>query len=177
MRTQSHTGHICLTFHYCVFSNVYSNCLPDRMQSHTGCICMVFLHCAILNGPSNALLVWMHSHIGCISLAFLHCAFSNVPWKCLPEKRQSHIGCICLTCTGYGAPDEIRGTVSGTVPLMKPVSRSGSCSKITPRTGAPGPKRWDFLCNENIGCCAQTNGLSPECFSLCLVRITSCVEE
>ena len=34
-----------------------------------------------------------------------------------------------------------RGTVSGTVPLMKPVSRSGSCSKITPRSGAPGPKR------------------------------------
>ena len=31
-------------FHY-VFSNVTSNCLPDRMRSHIGCICS-FLHCA-----------------------------------------------------------------------------------------------------------------------------------
>ena len=34
---------------------------------------------------------------------------------------------------------------------MKPVSRSGSWSKITPRSGALGQKWWDFLCNKNIG--------------------------
>ena len=37
------------------------------------------------------------------------------------------------------------------MPLKKPVSRSGSWSKITPRSGAPGQKQWDFLCNKNIG--------------------------
>ena len=46
---QNHIGCICSTFPHCVFSNVSSNCLPERMQSHIGCICSTFLHCAFSN--------------------------------------------------------------------------------------------------------------------------------
>ena len=83
-------------FFHCVFSNVSSNGLSERIQSHIGCICMALLHCVFSNVSSNRLHERMHSHIGCICLTFLHCAFSNVSSNCLPEKIQNHTVCICL---------------------------------------------------------------------------------
>ena len=65
-------------FHRCVFSNVSSNLLPEKMHSHIGCTCLTFLHYAFSNVSSNCLPEKMHSHIGCIYLTFRHCAFSNV---------------------------------------------------------------------------------------------------
>ena len=41
---------ILLAFLRCVFSNLSSSCLPERMQSHTGC---TFLHCVFSNESSN----------------------------------------------------------------------------------------------------------------------------
>ena len=67
----------CYCLH-CVFSDVSSNCLPERMQSHIGCIYLTCLHCVFSNVSSNRLPHRMQSHIDCICLAFLHCAFSNV---------------------------------------------------------------------------------------------------
>ena len=67
-----------VAFLHCVFSNVSSNCLHQRMYSHIDRICLTFLRCAFSNVSSNCLPERMHSHIGCICLAFLHCAFSNV---------------------------------------------------------------------------------------------------
>ena len=47
--------HFSLTFlHHCVFSNVSSNCVPEKMHIHTGCICLAFLHCAFSNVSSIA---------------------------------------------------------------------------------------------------------------------------
>ena len=79
-------GCICLIFLHCVFSNVSSNCLHQRMHSHIGCICLTFLHCVFSNVSSNRLYVRMHSHIGCICWTFLHCAFSNVSSKRLHRR-------------------------------------------------------------------------------------------
>ena len=62
----SHIGCICLTFLHCVFSNVSSNCLLERMQNHTGCICWTFHHCAPSNVSSNGLFEKLHNYIGCI---------------------------------------------------------------------------------------------------------------
>ena len=59
---------ICLTFLHCVFSNVSSNCLPERMHIHIGCICMIFLHCVSSNVSSIGLYEQMHSHTGCTYL-------------------------------------------------------------------------------------------------------------
>ena len=91
-----HLGCICLIFLHCAFSNVFSNCLNQRMHDHTGCICLTFPHCVFLNVSSKCLDQRMHSHCGflnvsskrlhkkmhnhtcCICLAFLHCGFSNV---------------------------------------------------------------------------------------------------
>ena len=61
--------HFSLTFLHCVFSNVVSNCVQQRMQNHIGCICLAFLHCAFSDVSSNPLLEQMHSHIGCICLS------------------------------------------------------------------------------------------------------------
>ena len=93
---QSHIGSICLSFLHCVFSNVSSNGLPQRMHSRTGCIYLTFLQCVFSNVSSKRLPEWMHNHIGCICLSFLHCEFSNVSSKHLPERMQSHTGCIFL---------------------------------------------------------------------------------
>ena len=75
---QSHIDSICLTFLHCVFSNVGSNCLPEKRHSHIGYICLTFLHCVFSNVPTNGLLEKMHSHIGCICLFFLQ---GHRPWQ------------------------------------------------------------------------------------------------
>ena len=85
---QSRIGCICLAFPHCVFSNMSSNCLPERIHSHTGCICLAFLHCVFSNESSKRLPFSMHNHTGCIYLSFLHCAFSNVSSNHLPERMQ-----------------------------------------------------------------------------------------
>ena len=65
-------------FLHCVFSNVPSSCLPERMHNHTGCICLTFLHCGFSNDPLMHMDQSMHSHTGCICLSFLHCGLSYV---------------------------------------------------------------------------------------------------
>ena len=47
--------HFSLTFLHCVFSNVSSNGVHERMHNYTGCICLPFLHCAFSNVSSNYL--------------------------------------------------------------------------------------------------------------------------
>ena len=79
-----------------MFSNVSSNCLPERMHNHIGCICLTFLHCVFSNVSIKNMDQSRQCHIGCICLTFLHCAFLNVSSNGLHEKMQSHIGCICL---------------------------------------------------------------------------------
>ena len=83
----SHTGCIGLIwwhcFLHCVFSNVSSNCLHQKMQIHTGCICLTFLHYVFSNASSKCLNKRMQSRIGCIYLTFLHFVFLNVPSNCL----------------------------------------------------------------------------------------------
>ena len=83
------------TFLHCVFSNVSSNRLPEKMHNYIGCICLTSPQCAFSNVSSNCIPLRMHSHIGCICLAFLHCVFSNVFSNDLPEKRHIRTGCIC----------------------------------------------------------------------------------
>ena len=93
----SHTGCIYLAFRRCVFSNVSSKCLHERMHSHIGCICLTFLRCAFLNVFLICLPERMHSHTGSICLALLHCGFSNVFSNCLNQRMHNHTGCICAT--------------------------------------------------------------------------------
>ena len=90
-----HIGCICSAFLHYVFSNVSSNCLPERMHNHIGCICLTFLHCVFSNVSIKNLYQSRQSHIGCICLTFLHCAFSNVSSKHQLQMMQSHIGCNC----------------------------------------------------------------------------------
>ena len=97
----SHIGCICSTFLHCVFSNVFSNCLPERMHNHIGYICLTFLHCAFSNVSLNCLPEWRHNHIGCIFLTFLHCVFSNVSSNDLLEKRRNCIG-LQMACLRKG---------------------------------------------------------------------------
>ena len=94
---QSHIGYTCLAFHHCVFSNVFSNGMPEMMQSHSGCICMTFRHCVLSNVSSNYLPEQMQSHTGCICSAFLHCVFSNASSNCLCKRMNNCTGCIYLT--------------------------------------------------------------------------------
>ena len=96
MKMQNHIGCICLPFPHSAFSNVSSNCLPERMQSRTGRICLPFLPCVFSNVSSNCLPVRMQSHTGCTYLSFPHCAFSNVSPKCLAEGMHIYSGCIYL---------------------------------------------------------------------------------
>ena len=80
----------------CEYSDVFSNCKPERMQSHIGCIYFAFHHCGFSNVSSNILAVRMQSHIGCICLTFLHCVFSNVSSNRLLELMHNHTSCISL---------------------------------------------------------------------------------
>ena len=41
-KMKNHTGGICLVFLHCVFSNVSTKSLHNRMHSYIGCICCVF---------------------------------------------------------------------------------------------------------------------------------------
>ena len=82
--------------HLNVFSNVASDCLPERIHNHIVCICLDFLHCVLSNVSSKHLHKRMHNHTGCICLAFLHCVFSNESSNCLRRRMHSHIDCICL---------------------------------------------------------------------------------
>ena len=93
----SFAGLFSATFYHCVFSNVSSNCLHEKMHNRTGCIFFTFLHCVFSNGPSKHLDQSMHSRIGCICLSFLHCVFSNVSSNRLREKMHNHTGYICST--------------------------------------------------------------------------------
>ena len=54
-----------------VFKCVSSKSLLDRMQSHTGCICSTFLHYEFSNVFSNCLHEKLQNQIGCISWIFL----------------------------------------------------------------------------------------------------------
>ena len=63
-----HLGCICLIFLHCAFSNVFSNCLNQRMHNHTGCICATFLRCVISDfSPGHSL---FHSE----NLLYRHCS-------------------------------------------------------------------------------------------------------
>ena len=66
----SRTGCICLSFLHCVFSNVSSNCLHEKMHNHTGCICLTFLQCVSSNVSSNYPPERMHNHTGRICSNF-----------------------------------------------------------------------------------------------------------
>ena len=81
---KSYTLYILFTFQHCVFSNVSSNCLPERMQTHTGNICLPFLHCVFSNGLSKHVHKQIHNHTGCICLTFLcHLSLSlESHWLC-----------------------------------------------------------------------------------------------
>ena len=41
---------VALIWLHFTFSNVSSNCLPEKMRSHICCICLTFLHCAYCIG-------------------------------------------------------------------------------------------------------------------------------
>ena len=70
-RVHTHTCCICFAFLHCVFSNVSSNPLPDRMQSHIG---------ALSGVSSNDLPERMRSLTGCICLVFSPlCIFKYIP--------------------------------------------------------------------------------------------------
>ena len=86
-----------------MFSNVSSNCLPERMHNHIDCICLTFLHCALSNVSSKCLDLKRQTHI-CFDfslLSVIKCFLKELGSKqalnCLPEQMQSHIGCILLT--------------------------------------------------------------------------------
>ena len=88
-----------LAFTHCVFSDVSSNCLPERsahpsihvlslykrMKSHISCIYLTFSDVCFQMLPT-----------GYICLTFIHCVFSNVSSSGLSEWMQNHIGCTCL---------------------------------------------------------------------------------
>ena len=76
-------------------------CLRRGKVTLLGCICLIFLHCVFWNVFSNHLPERMHNHIGCICLNFLQCVFSDVPSNCLTERIHAHINCICLTSLHY----------------------------------------------------------------------------
>ena len=92
----SHWLHL-FDFSHCVFANVSSKHLHNRIHNHIGCICLTFPHCAFSNVASNGLHEKRHSCIGCICVFFLRCAFSNVSSNCLPLMTQSRIDNILLT--------------------------------------------------------------------------------
>ena len=92
----NHNGSTCLACLHCEFSNVSSNCLPEKRHSHIGCICSTFLRCVFSNVTSVHLDQSRHSHTGCICLTFLHCAFSNESSSCLPERLQIYTDSISL---------------------------------------------------------------------------------
>ena len=71
------------------------------MHSHIGCICLTFLHCVFSNVFSKRLHERIHNHIGCIFLTFLHSVLSNVSSNHLPERKHSCIGCICGASPHY----------------------------------------------------------------------------
>ena len=117
----------------CVFSNVFSNRLPERrhictsllfiwlvstmcfqMSVHSSCmriksgieciICSTFLQWFFSNVFSNSQPGRSYSHIGCTCLVFLYHMFSNVPSIGLHERMQSHICCTFLTFLHCGIP-------------------------------------------------------------------------
>ena len=49
---------ICATFLHYVFSNAFSNCLPEEMHSHTGSIHQICLCCVFSNVFQNGLCVF-----------------------------------------------------------------------------------------------------------------------
>ena len=96
-----------------MFSNVFSNCLPERMHNHIGRICLNFLHCVFSNVSIKNFDQRRQSHIGCICLTFLHCAFLNVSSKHQLKKMQSYIGCNCAWhCELCSALWIVRGIVN-----------------------------------------------------------------
>ena len=82
-RMHSNTDYIRLILLHCVFSNVSSNCLPQRMQNYTGGICWTFLHYGLSYVSSKNL---DQSHTGCICFVFLHCGFSKFPQIACPRR-------------------------------------------------------------------------------------------
>ena len=88
IRTSSSDSH-CLTFLHCVFTNVSSNGLSQRMHNHIDCICVTFLQSVFSDASSKSLPKRMQSHTGCIYLTFLHCVLSNVISDFLNEQRKT----------------------------------------------------------------------------------------
>ena len=60
-------------------SNVSSIGLPEKMQSRNGCTYLTFLFCVFLNVSSNCLHEHMHSYIGCIISLFSTVRFQMCP--------------------------------------------------------------------------------------------------
>ena len=60
-------------------SNVSSIGLPEKMQSRNGCTYLTFLYCVFLNVSSNCLYEHMHSYIGCIISLFSTVRFQMCP--------------------------------------------------------------------------------------------------
>ena len=97
VRTQSHTGYICLTSYHCAYLNVSTKHLHERTHSHTDCIYLTFLQYVFSNVSSNGPFRNMHSCIGCIALSSSHYVSSNVTSNCVHNLIQSYIGYICGT--------------------------------------------------------------------------------
>ena len=95
--SQTGSGYICWSFLHCMFSNVSSSCLPERMYSNRGYICLTFSHCVCSHmSPHIAWREDAKSH--CLHLFdFFHCVFWRDSSKCLPERMHNCIGCVCAT--------------------------------------------------------------------------------
>ena len=91
---KSYLGCICLTWLYCVFSNVSSKYLDQRRYNRIGCIGLAFLQCAFSCASSSFLFETMHDCTGCIYLSFSHCSFPNASSKYLNQIMQNHNVCI-----------------------------------------------------------------------------------
>ena len=78
--------HFSFTFLHRVFSNVSTNCLPEKRHSYICCSCLIFLHCAFSSVSSKRLYKKMQSHIGCICLTFSAVHYQMSPQMACPRR-------------------------------------------------------------------------------------------
>ena len=94
-KMHSNISYICLT--HCVLSNVSWNFFHGKRNSNTGCICLTFSTVCFQMTPQIDVMRKKQSHTGCICLTFLHCPFSNVSLNCLHKRMCNYTDSICLT--------------------------------------------------------------------------------
>ena len=66
----SYIGHIWITFHLCVFWDVFSDHSGYEMQNGIGYISLTFLQCEFLYVPYNGWFLKIHNHIACICFSY-----------------------------------------------------------------------------------------------------------